>query len=1412
MKKIYTLIFCIGYTLIFAQVPLTGLVGAWPFSGNANDVSVTGNHGTVNGATLTTDRCGNPNSAYSFNGSSTGITMPLVGPTGTVSRSLSFWAKTTNTTINSPRSTFDYGGYNGIGGNAFQVVWNYCAQGVGLDIGNQALIRGNPCLLDNMWHHIAIVFNATVSTVYSSMNYYLDGVLQPLIVCNVTGTNSTINTLSTYPITIGKNGSSNTRYWLGELDDFYLYDRALTYAEVLQLYNICSMVIPVSGNTLVCQGSANTYSVPPITSGSYTWTLPGGWTGTSLTNTISATVAASGTISVAGSNTCGAFFTSSLAVATMTVPVLNLSSTTASLCPGNSATLTAQGANNYTWTPTVQFTSSIVISPPATVNHTVRGTSTLTGCASTAVISQFVSTYPVIFANSTGSLPCIGSTTTLSALGAFTYSWMPGSSGGSSVIVSPTITTNYSVTGANAAGCTGTTSILAIVPSAMTLNVAANTPSACPGNSIILTANNSGGTGPYTYTWTAGPITNTYAVIQPGGNYTYTVTSKNANNCSISNTVTVDFFNTVALNAPNISVCQGSVATFTASGAFTYTWMPSGFTGSTYTLIPSGPSTYTVIASSVNGCTASASPSVSIKPVPSLAFITASITCASLGSATVSASSGVGPYSYSWTPSTQTTSIATNLNPGIYTLTVFDNGTGCISVSSTTFTSLIPFTGTLSASSTVLCYANNTGTASIAVSGGSGLQSYVWTNMTGSQTQAMATLLGAGVYTVNVTDAVTFCTVTQTFQITQPPPVTVNITPSATMACVNSSIVIAATNQGGTAPHSYTWTGSSPANFISTTQGIGGTYFYVVNSHDANSCPASGTISLLFNNYPVLTVNSATMCYGSVAGLSVSGAQSYSWYPGGFTSSSLNVFPPATSNYTVLGSTLGCVSSQVTSVTVYLLPVPGIVSGNNVCENLPIVLNASGGNTYHWVGPNGFNSVSQNTLIPLASLNNSGIYSVTVTDVNGCSASTSTFISVLSNPVPSAIGASVCLGESAGMSVSGGVSYQWTGPGGTSHSGSSLYFPVVANTNAGIYTVAVTGNNSCVVKLFVELLAYPYALPSPTIIATNKICLNTPVSIQGSGGTSYLWTGPGNLSSTSPTLNFTPENFSLSGIYTLTVKNGSNCAASTTILITVYPLPKATLFSSKNNMCVPFCSELSIKTATGSGAPVKGFYFANSTSISPDSTITNCFDTGENRLLKVNYVDTNNCVNSSTLLINAYPKPIADFEFSPAEPRVNLDNVVFTDISVTTPQSEWSWYFENDSIPVREKDPAHTFSAPSIFPVVLIVKNNWGCHDTVIKAISVDDEINLFVPNAFTPNADGLNDVFQPKGTNVVLYNLEVFDRWGQKLFNTHDFYKAWDGTFKGELCKMDTYIWIIRIIGKTGKPRKYQGHVTMQW
>ncbi|MES2704861.1 MAG: T9SS type B sorting domain-containing protein, partial [Bacteroidota bacterium] len=1072
-------------------------------------------------------------------------------------------------------------------------------------------------------------------------------------------------------------------------------------------------------------------------------------------------------------------------------------------------------ATSYTWTGPNGFSS--FIQNPSIVNTStpMAGTYTLstTNTANcipflTQTINVVVNPTPTI--NVSNSTVCSGATASLIASGANSYTWNPGPLIGNSVTINPFSTTVYTVTGASVAGCSASATKTVFVPSTLTLNIAASAPSVCVGSNITLTASLAGGNPAYSFTWTGGPFTPVYNTTRPAGVYIYTVTGKDFNNCFAVKTTSLSFVAPPIVSAPALSICPGTTGTLTASGATSYTWRPGNIVGNPFMVTPLVSSTYTLVGAAA-GCTAGATTTINLKPLPSLTFNTASITCASLGSATVNASGGgLGPYSYSWTPSGQTTSIAVNLNPGVYTLSVFDAGSGCTSASTTTFTSLIPFTGTLSATNSLSCNGISTATAGIVVAGGSGNQSYLWSSAPGTQTSSVATGLGAGIHTIVVTDAVTFCTVTETFQVTQPLPLSIGVLTSASLACVGANIVMTATASGGTAPFSYTWT-SGPSNFIyATTQSSGGTYTYVVNASDANNCQASSGASLIFVDYPVLSVSSATICNGAVASLSVSGAQTYLWHPGGFSGNNINVAVSANTTYSVTGKTLGCATTATTTILVNAPPVPAINTSSSVCLGGSINLNASGVGTFLWQGPNSFSSASQNTLVAPVGFINAGVYSLTLTDNNNCSASTSTVIAVLANPVVSASGASVCIGEPATLSAFGGVSYFWTGPGGFSSNLANPFIAVVDNNSAGPYTVFITALNGCSSSTVVQVAGYNFPVPTPTISGAKKICLNSRIVLRGSGGASYLWNGPANFTSHNQDLDFLAGNIAMSGIYTLTVRNESNCAASSTIQLKVYPLPVGAVGANHDKTCVPLCVDFSF-TQANNIAPIVKTDLVVSSLYASDSVFSYCIRLGGTHLIKAFFTDTNGCVNSSTLALTAFPQPIADFEYYPQNPIENIDEVIFTNTSIGYNLYKFSWFFNQNNGPQsQDKNPSMVYLKEGSFPVAMIATNAWGCADTVVKTIVVGEDFSVYVPDAFTPNSDGKNDIFQPKGVGIASYNLQVFNRWGEKMFQSNDFLKGWDGTFKGGLCKMDVYTWKIDVTSNSGKTKNLQGHITL--
>ena len=209
---------------------------------------------------MTTDRFGNPNSAYLFNGTTNYIQMLNGGITGNSPRTISFWAKSSHTGNMVP---FDYGDANGNGGT-FQIQFNNGCSGIGLDVSNGVITRGNSSLLDNSWHHYAMVLDTSVGEKINQVLIYADGTLLTTISCGALNQNAIVNTIDVNPICIGKTAGNTVRIFNGTLDDYFLYDRALNYAEIKYLHNngICYETITVTDTLII---NANITGFNPVT-------------------------------------------------------------------------------------------------------------------------------------------------------------------------------------------------------------------------------------------------------------------------------------------------------------------------------------------------------------------------------------------------------------------------------------------------------------------------------------------------------------------------------------------------------------------------------------------------------------------------------------------------------------------------------------------------------------------------------------------------------------------------------------------------------------------------------------------------------------------------------------------------------------------------------------------------------------------------------------------------------------------------------------------------------------------------------------------------------------------------------------------------------------------------------------------
>jgi|GEM_PF-757708 len=646
--------------------------------------------------------------------------------------------------------------------------------------------------------------------------------------------------------------------------------------------------------------------------------------------------------------------------------------------------------------------------------------------------------------------------------------------------------------------------------------------------------------------------------------------------CS-SNTIT-----TIALGGE----VSGTTYTWTRDNTTTVTGIPGSGTGNisgSLTNTTSAPALVTfTITPGVNDCPGAAiSATVLVNPAPNATATPSSQTICSGSAITAIALSGtVSGTTYSWTrDNTATvTGIAasgsgdisgsltnTTSAPVLVTFTVTPTANGCIGtpITATVLVNPIPNAITTPSSQTIC---SGSAIATIALSGAVPGTTYTWTRNNTFVTGIPASGSGSaisGTLTNNTQSPVTV-----TFTITPSANGCIG-TPIATTVIVNPRPVVSAsanpnpicTEQmlylhasGGVL---YNWSG--PAGFSSSLQNPGrrissvsqgGVYTVTVTSQ--YGCTRIASVNVTVNQAPTGSISAASqvVCVGGTIDLFASGGDSYFWSgPQGFTSTAQNPVIPVTSyqqsgEYSVvITSSQGCSRKLKISIKVLYPPVVKIgFDASTACVGGTLALFSSGGGTYSWSGPLGFTSSSPNPAIVNVTSAHSGVYTVTVTSPNGCTATASTTVSIETPPVLTAWAddADVCEGSTVFLHATGSDSYNWSGPWGYS---STYQHPVIHNIPSymsGTYTVTGSSKKGC--SAVGTVVINVGSNIEGTISATpNPVPLGATVRLAASGGTYYLWAGPGGFTSTEqyPAIHkFTSRN---AGLYSVLITNTEGC-------------------------------------------------------------------------------------------------------------------------------------------------------------------------------------------------------------------------------------------------------------------------------
>ena len=963
-------------------------------------------------------------------------------------------------------------------------------------------------------------------------------------------------------------------------------------------------------------------------------------------------------------------------------------------------------------------------------------------------------------------------------------------------------------------------------------------PMICPnGGTTALSAAATGGNAPYSFNWNNGDTTNTITVNTAG---TYIVGVSDTSGCAaVMDTVVVNALPVppapiISSNAP---LCEGSVLNLSASfvSGATYDWTgPNGFVSNQQNLIINNVSandagTYSVTVT-VNGCTSSTSSvNVIVNSIPAAPSASNNGPVCDGSTLNLSASNILNAI-YTWTgpngfsSSIQNPSIpyVNSTNGGLYSVTATVNGCTGAAATTTVIINSLPGVPSTNSNSPV-CSAT---TISLAANSDPGA-GYTWTGPNGfssslqNPTIPNANTNASGTYFVTAT--LNGCS-----SAAGSIGVTVNPIPSSPVAggstplCTGTTLDLSAS----TIPNAgYNWSG--PNGFSSSLQ-----YPTIANASTANSgnyfvtatvngCASSASsIDITVNpipSSPVVSSNSP-LCQGSTISLnaaSIAGA-TYSWTgPNGFSSSLQNptITNATTINsgvYSVTATVNGCMSSA-SSINVTINPIPPapILSSNSpACTGSNVSLNASAinGASYNWSGPNGFTSTQQNPLLINIAPANAGTYTAFVS-VNGClSANASTVVNI--NPTPNAPTASnnsaICEGSTLNLSVSNiaNATYSWTGPNGFTASAQN---PSISNTspaNSGQYQVSATvngctsaaGNTAVVIN------------QRSAVNAGNNqtVCITSPsINLSGTvtgGSNSGIW-------ATNGTGSFSPSNGNLNAIYnpsnsdraagsvllTLTVTNNGTCPAnSSSVAITFAAAPSAnagkdTAICSNENLIL----NGKVSNATG------GIWNTNgSGNFSPSNTNLNATfypassDLGKgNVMLTLTTTGNAYCpADSKSIVVILKPAPFVNA----GADKTIIENYSATFNPIVSGQGlniVWTPpnYLDNATI----LNP--TCSPKTDMTYTITVIDNNGCSatdDLSIKVLKMP-----VIPNVFTPNNDGINDTWQIKWlAGFTDCGVEIYNRYGQLIYQSTGYNKAWDGTMNGKPVPAATYYYIINL------------------
>ncbi len=1023
---------------------------------------------------------------------------------------------------------------------------------------------------------------------------------------------------------------------------------------------------------------------------------------------------------------------------------------------------------------------------------------------------------PTVTLSASPTSICPPATSTLTATSGFTsYNWGAGNVANNTNVVAPVTTTTYTVTATNAAGCTATASTTVSVSSNVAplfTNLGPYCVGASPGALPTTSTNSITGTWSPTTISTATAGTTTYTFTPTGGQCASTTTMSVLVNASATPTF-------IALG-PYCAGQTPGVLPLTSTNSINGTWSPSTVSTATagttvYTFTPAG-----------GQCATATTMSVTVNPSTTPTFTGLGPYCVNSVPAALPTTSNNG-VAGTWNPAAISTATA-----GTVTYTFSPTGSPCANTATMavvvnssitpTFTALGPYcTGATPAalpatSNNGIAGTWNPATISTATAGNT---IYTFTP-TGSTCATTATMT----VTVNASIAPTFTALGPYCVGTAPAALPLTST-NGVVGTWNPTTISTAT--AGTATYTFTPTGSTCATTATMTVTVSATItptFTALGTYCVGATPATlpntsnNGVTGTWNPTTISTATAGTAVYtftptgsncATTATMSVTVSTqitpNFAAIPafcGGTVAPTLGTTSPngivGTWNPAIISNTASgtylftpnagqCASTQTLTVTVNPQTLSDFAAIPPFCDGTVAPLlstTAPNGVTGTW-NPSTINNTT------------SGTYTFTPTS-GACPTNQVLTVTVIAPTLPNfAPIPSICFGGVAPILSN-------TSPNGIV----GTWNPATINNTTNAVYIFTPNVGQCATSITLSSVINPM----PTVTATaspDSICYGASSLLTAAGASTYTWM-PGALSGVS--VNVSPTS---STIYTVMGTSVGGCVAVSTVLVTLMSGATLHFTATPSEGCTPLTVQFhyiydgTIDTTTlhwDFGDPSTTADVSNL--LNPSYTYMNSGDF----IVTLTGMSTSGCNAVGQTVIHVSPPPVADFYADPSITSMNQPLIHFYDESANANQWQW-WFGEVNSNNSFEEFPEHTYLAPGNYPVTLIVYNG-TCTDTITKYIIISEGFAYYIPSAFSPTADALNDVFNGKGIGFKTdaFEMSIYDRWGERIFSTNDSEKGWDGKVQGKtkICMGGIYVYKFKVIELNGVEHKYVGTVLL--